>query len=380
MRFNLGIHCTCDGCRKKVKGLSIQGVDSIAIDKNQGIATISGTVDPHTVMKKLDKVNKRTVLLPEQIQPVPPKKQVQESCPKKHRAAKGNAPITVTLDPHTLTKELEKENKTPRKEAPQPVIVFKGLDESTRKRTPNCCHNLELKPKNKLFTCNGCKEEGIGPRYRCDPCDYDFHKECKSPKETTTHQLFKGSTFKYLSKPGINIRICDACGCEIKGCSYHCEAKNLDMHPCCSNLKGKLCNEGTDFILRNEVKYRCLWCNKKKPDGIGKTRVPGWSYVSKEKRICCHVHCMWPMVFEVWKKGGFHSTNDDDDTLIDDDNLTMALQKIDLKVMANSNGNGGGRRVEILKSIGIFLRAIIGILFGDPTVVLTSLLVELISK
>ncbi|MGI4370255.1 hypothetical protein ACR2V4_27055, partial [Klebsiella pneumoniae] len=93
----------------------------------------------------------------------------------------------------------------------------------------------------------------------------------------------------------------------------------------------------------------------------GKTGVPGWSYVSKEKRICCHVHCMWPMIFEAWKQDGFHGTDDDDD------NLTMALSKIALKGMAYSYGNGGRCRVEILKSAGIFLRVIIGILLGDPT-------------
>ncbi|MGI4297423.1 cation transporter [Klebsiella pneumoniae] len=314
--FIIAIYCTCYGCIKKVKGLrwSIQGVKSITIDENRGIATISGTVDPHTFLKKFDKVTKKTGRL------------LEESCPKKHQA---------------------------------------GLDESTRKRTPNCClksgHKLELKPKNRRFTCIGCKEEGIGPRYRCDPCDYDFHKECKSPKETTTHELFKGSTFKYLSQPDKNKRYCDACGWKIKGCFYHCEAGDLDMHPCCSNLKGKLCTGGTDFILRDKVKYMCLWCKKKKRDWIAENEFPGWSYVSKEKRICCHVHCMWPMIFEAWKQDGFHGTDDDDD------NLTMALSKIALKGMAYSYGNGGRCRVEILKSAGIFLRVIIGILLGDPT-------------
>ncbi|XP_057506105.1 uncharacterized protein LOC130789382 [Actinidia eriantha] len=330
MNFDLRIHCPCDECREKVKGLRrrIQGGDSIAIVEKQGIATISGTVDPHTFLKKFDKVTKKTGRL------------LEESCPKKHQA---------------------------------------GLDESTRKRTPNCCHNLELKPKNRRFTCIGCKEEGIGPRYRCEPCDYDFHKECKSPKETTTHEFFKGSTFKFLSKSDKNTYTCDACGRKIYGCSYHCKAKDLDMHPCCSNLKGKLCIGGTDFILRDKVKYKCLWCKKKKSDWIAENEFPGWSYVSKEKRLCCHVHCRWQMVFEAWKKDGFHGTDDDDDD-DDDDASTMALQKIDLKVMANSNGNGGGHRVEILKSVGIFFKAIIGILLGDPTVLLMSLLVEPIAK
>ncbi|PSS15728.1 Rho-type GTPase-activating protein 4 [Actinidia chinensis var. chinensis] len=170
------------------------------------------------------------------------------------------------------------------------------------------------------------------------------------------------------------MRICNACGRKINGCSYHCKAKDLYMHPCCSNLKGKLRIERTDFILRDEVKYKCLWCNNKRPDLIDGTGPPGWFYVSKENKFYCHVYCIWQMVFEAWKNDGFHGTDDDDD-----DNLTMALSKIDLKAMANSKGNGGGRCSKILKRVSIFLRMIFGILLGDPTAFL-PLFLELIQE
>ena len=71
---------------------------SIAIDENQQIATFSGTADPDTVMKKLAaKGIKKTELLWKQIQPVPPKKQVQESCPKKHQAGNINESNFMTI-------------------------------------------------------------------------------------------------------------------------------------------------------------------------------------------------------------------------------------------------------------------------------------------
>ncbi|KAA8539452.1 hypothetical protein F0562_026144 [Nyssa sinensis] len=41
---------------------------------------------------------------------------------------------------------------------------------------PKHQHELELQSDNKRFTCDGCKEQGFGPRHRCERCDYDLHK------------------------------------------------------------------------------------------------------------------------------------------------------------------------------------------------------------
>ncbi|KAK2633715.1 hypothetical protein Ddye_028507 [Dipteronia dyeriana] len=36
---------------------------------------------------------------------------------------------------------------------------------------------LELKSYGKVYICNGCKELGIGSRYRCKQCDFDLHED-----------------------------------------------------------------------------------------------------------------------------------------------------------------------------------------------------------
>lgn len=60
----LRVNIHCDGCKQKVKKLlqKIDGVYNIAIDAEQGKVTVSGNVDPATLLKKLEKSGKHAVL------------------------------------------------------------------------------------------------------------------------------------------------------------------------------------------------------------------------------------------------------------------------------------------------------------------------------
>lgn len=252
-------------------------------------------------------------------------------------------------------------------------VIVSPSDKPMAKRIHDCYpkhdHELELRSYNKPFKCDGCMEEGLKTRYRCEPCNYDLHEECRYPKPTITHDLFQGSTFVFHHKPGNN---CDACGRKIYGCSYHCKEDNLDLHPRCSYLRGKLGIGDTEFVLRKKAKKKCFWCKKKKPSWLANNDVQGWCYVSKCNKFYCHVYCVSQMVLEAWKRGDLDRKDDENDV------TSMALEKVDLKLVAKSGGGGGSSG--FLKTISMFLRAIIGILFGDPTVVLLSMLVELIPK
>ncbi|XP_058204309.1 uncharacterized protein LOC131318504 [Rhododendron vialii] len=356
--LKLKLHCAyCEGCVGKVKKLvkTIQGVDSIKIEE-EGKATISGNVDPHRVIKELEKHEKiRSAELwgeeeEEEESPVP---QVNEE--------------EMQISVRKISDQ--------RKVAPQhPGVIGRPSDKPMAKRIHDCYpkhdHELELRSYNKPFKCDGCKEEGIKTRYRCEPCNYDLHEGCMYPKPMITHDLFQGSKFVFHHEPG---KICHACGRKICGYSYHCEEDHLDLHPRCSNLSGKLSIGDTEFVLRKKAKKNCFWCQKKQPSWLVKKNVQGWCYVSKCNKFYCHVYCVSQMVLEAWRRGDLDRKDDDND----DDVTSMALEKVDLKLVAKS---GGGGSSGFLKTISMFLRAIIGILFGDPTVVILSMLVELIPR
>ncbi|KAI8531707.1 hypothetical protein RHMOL_Rhmol11G0156600 [Rhododendron molle] len=359
--LKLDLKCAyCEGCVDKVKKRvkKIQGVDSIKIEE-EGKVTISGKVDPHTVIKEVGKDKKITAELwgeeEEEESPVP---QVNEQ--------EMQVSVGKIFDQ--------------RKVAPQfPDVIVRPSDKPMAKRIRDCYpkhdHELELRSYNKPFTCNGCKEEGFKTRYRCEPCGYDLHEECQDPKTMITHDLFQGSTFVFHHKPAGNI--CNACGRKIYGCSYHCEVDNLNLHPRCSNLRGKLGIGDTEFVLCKKAKKNCFWCKKKQPSWLAKKNVEGWCYVSKCNKFYCHVYCVSQMVsqmvHEAWKRGDLDRKDDEND----DDVTSTALEKVDLKLVAKSRGGGSSG---FLRTISMFLRAIIGILFGDPTVVILSMLVELIPR
>ncbi|TXG49736.1 hypothetical protein EZV62_025611 [Acer yangbiense] len=133
----------------------------------------------------------------------------------------------------------------------------------------NLDHELELKSYDKVYIYNGCKELGIGSRYRCEQCDFDLHEDCMFPKPTTHHALFKNSTFKFFSQsPGGHCeRYCDACGKHVRGFVYHCEEQGWDLHPSCVNLPSKLEVDDVEFKLFDKALSKCLWCKKRSLEG-----------------------------------------------------------------------------------------------------------------
>lgn len=98
-------------------------------------------------------------------------------------------------------------------------------------------HKLRFEYSEFPFKCDGCKEVGIGSRYKCTTCDYDLHMHCAIPCASITHPFYKKCSFQFLSRPPGNVpRYCNACEKDITGFLYHCKSCGFDLHPCCAKL------------------------------------------------------------------------------------------------------------------------------------------------
>ncbi|KAK2976860.1 hypothetical protein RJ640_009311 [Escallonia rubra] len=172
-------------------------------------------------------------------------------------------------------------------------------------------HKLELKNYKKPYTCDGCKEQGFGSRYRCDECNYELHKDCMLNTQITSHEFYKGAIFRFFNQlPKDVCKSCDACGKVINGFVYHCGEKGKNLHPCCRSLKNTISIEGGNengkdkedftsvtFKLYKKVLGKCIWCHKKTLWGSS-SGINGWSYVSECKDYHYHVNCTAEMVLE----------------------------------------------------------------------------------
>ncbi|KAK4783528.1 hypothetical protein SAY86_007902 [Trapa natans] len=239
----------------------------------------------------------------------------------------------------------------------------------------------ELEPKNHSgspYTCSGCRMQGFGKRHGCEYCDYVLHEDCMFPAtHPIRHPFFGNSTFKFLYQPEPTggERYCDACGKPIYGFNYHCRKKegDWDLHPCCSKLKDQLLIDGVKFRLCDKVSSGCHWCNRRHIQH-GVSGVRGWSYVSRCSKYRFHVHCVSEMMQEGWRRAGGMAGRDDGDAL--------AIERIELSTLSAGGRNGSGRYKEnkYWRMVKIFLRTVVGILFGDPSAVVAAFMADLIAN
>lgn len=183
-------------------------------------------------------------------------------------------------------------------------------------------HPLRLKPGSGApYTCDGCREHGVGASYRCgmSDCTYVLHKECAHiVVPTTTHRFFKESRFEFHEKPlaGRKIPNCDACGKDVLGFVYHCPKTKKHLHPCCLNLREDISVEGGDKKLElcGKVPSKCLNCSHKRVGPNSKKGVKGWSYVyptssCNPNGYCYHVSCFKDLIHESWRRRSDSSVN-----------------------------------------------------------------------
>ncbi|XP_059628144.1 uncharacterized protein LOC132270936 isoform X2 [Cornus florida] len=385
----LNIQCACVGCVGKVKKVlkKTKGVHSYTIDANEGMVTVSGTADPHALLAALRKHFKGAVLLPEQFEsksmqivPAKPVHGVHDhpnTAPQLQQLSENNDQVSTLMKARASAAAADDDDDNNDHHDDDNDEDDSLAMSTTKEKQISHEHDLELKNYNKPFICSGCKELGFGPRFRCESCDYELHRECKEcwiSKSQISLEFFEGCTFKFFDQ--LANKICDACGKDICGFAYHSEAKDkssLDLHPCCSKLESKLCIDGYDFELHYEVLSKCKWCNKKYLQGSKTaTNISGWSYISARKRCHFHVYCVTEMVREAWRQGFIDHID------------SVALKKLDTQLAVNwnrnSNRNDGRRESDHQFSrhtTKMFLKAIVGVLLGDPTMLLASFLVDM---
>ena len=181
---------------------------------------------------------------------------------------------------------------------------------------PKISHRAQQEHKLKRMTsvapylCDGCKEPGYGPRYRCDygggqSLD-DLHTRCALAGDPLVHPLFgygKQFEFWFLHEaPSSPVhegrRVCDACGEATRGFVYHCSEQDLDLHPCCAALPDRIILDGRAFDLHRRASRPCAFC----PDNEGRRRW-FWAYrcYVDGDAVDLHVACLKEMARRSWE-------------------------------------------------------------------------------
>ncbi|KAK6136794.1 hypothetical protein DH2020_029464 [Rehmannia glutinosa] len=109
-------------------------------------------------------------------------------------------------------------------------------------------HNLKFEYTEAPFKCDGCKEAGIGSRYKCSgaggkygggggACNFDLRTRIARYRRPLLHILFIPSA-RSVPQPaaGAVARYCNACEKDVAGFVYHCKSCGFDLHPCCAKL------------------------------------------------------------------------------------------------------------------------------------------------
>jgi len=232
-------------------------------------------------------------------------------------------------------------------------------------------HDLKLVAAGATFVCDGCKEPGDGARYACD-CggdSFDLHLPCALADEDDAlrHPMFPGRDFFFVPEPPppVDRTICDACGEPARGYVYHCFEANLDLHPCCACLPGRLLQDGRVFELRRKAS------SSSRPCGLcGDRRRGFWAYRSyfDGEAVDLHVACMKDMARLSWEAacmnrvGGGHQI------------VQASLPNMDRTLQSlrrdRRKRNGFDRFIGIVSTVASI---IIAVIFGNPVAMIAAI-------
>ncbi|KAG6605093.1 hypothetical protein SDJN03_02410, partial [Cucurbita argyrosperma subsp. sororia] len=193
-------------------------------------------------------------------------------------------------------------------------------------------HKLKFEYSESPFMCDGCKEVGIGSRYKCTVCNFDLHVHCAIPFPSISHPFYTKCSFQFMSHPpGDTPRFCNACGKDVTGFIYHCKLCGFDLHPCCAKLPMALSDGAIKLYLYKKVSASCHRCGRKGGS---------WSYRDQigEMRIR---------------------------------SLNNTLQ--------THHNKGKGKMKRCCDMAGMAVQSVISALLGDPTALIAGVIVALIS-
>ncbi|GLT90828.1 hypothetical protein SLE2022_087450 [Rubroshorea leprosula] len=214
-------------------------------------------------------------------------------------------------------------------------------------------HKLKFENSEILFQCDGCKEVGIGPHYRCAACNFDLHVHCGIPSPSIYHPFYTKCSFQFLSRPpGDMPRYCEACKKVVTGFVYHCKASGFDLHPCCAKLPMVLDNGEVKLSLHSKVSASCQKCGRK-----GKC----WSYRSACKKYNLHVACVLEISVENWHeyfgRGNGSSWE-----------LETRIPSLNNTTLQTYHQRGTWKKVKKWCKLGrLALQIVISTVLGDPT-------------
>ncbi|KAI4367650.1 hypothetical protein MLD38_023361 [Melastoma candidum] len=228
-------------------------------------------------------------------------------------------------------------------------------------------HTLRFETSEFPFKCDGCKEVGIGSRYRCTYCDFDLHMHCAIPAPVITHSFYPKCSFQFLSRPPGDVpRYCNACEKDVTGFVYHCRACGFDLHPCCAKLPMMLDDGKIQLCLHRKIGgASCNRCGKK-----GRS----WSYRSECKKYNLHVACVREMLVASWpdiQRGVGKGVSA---------RPPARIPSLNYGALNNGNGKSKSKKEKYSELAGLALQFVVSAVLGDPTVLIAGVIGSLIAK
>ncbi|XP_039139453.1 uncharacterized protein LOC120276807 [Dioscorea cayenensis subsp. rotundata] len=235
-------------------------------------------------------------------------------------------------------------------------------------------HKLRCEYVEVPFKCDGCKEVGIGSRFKCSVCDYDLHKHCALPTAATVvhHPFYRKCEFQFMARPPGHLpRYCNACEKDVNGFVYHCRSCGFDLHPCCANLPYVLDAGDLKLYLYRKVGGACHKCGRK-----GNS----WTYRSSCKKYNLHVSCVMEMLLDSWHDiyfgGGGHGSNG---------TMTKGFMGNNTKIPCIrgakiNHHRSKGKVKRCCELAGLALQFIISAVLGDPTAVIAGVIGSFIPR
>ncbi|KAL1324091.1 hypothetical protein HN51_034272 [Arachis hypogaea] len=215
-------------------------------------------------------------------------------------------------------------------------------------------HKLKFENSEIPFKCDGCKEVGIGSRYKCSTntlCDYDLHMQCALPSPTFFHPFYRKCNFQFMSHPpGETARYCNACEKDVNGFVYHCRSCGYDLHPCCAKLPMVVEEGEVKLYLYRKVRSWCHHCGRKGGS---------WSYRSKCKSYTVHVACVREMLVENWHH--------------------VYTNSISISMQSSVHRSKGRMKNRCCDIAAFALQIVISAILGDPTPIISAIVASLIS-
>ncbi|KAJ7945987.1 Cysteine/Histidine-rich C1 domain family protein [Quillaja saponaria] len=224
-------------------------------------------------------------------------------------------------------------------------------------------HKLKFEYSEFPFKCDGCKEVGIGSRYKCSICDYDLHLHCAIPSPSIFHPFYTKCSFQFLNRPpGDSPRYCNACEKDVTGFVYHCKSCGFDLHPCCAKLPMVLDDGDIKLYLYRKVSSACHRCGRK-----GRS----WSYRSNCKKYNLHVACVREMLVESWHEiyvGRGKGRK-----------LETRIPSLKNTLQTTHNKKSRGKVKKCCEMAGIAVQVVISAVLGDPTALIAGVIGSLMS-